>query len=101
MIWACFTEDRLGPLVVCDERGIGANEYEDILYDGLFSLIDDILQPTESDTIHIADESTFLFMQNNAPCYKAECILEFLAENDVSIMKWPSQSSNLNPIENL
>jgi len=32
--------DGLGPLVVGNEGGIGAKEYEDILYDGLF---DDIL----------------------------------------------------------
>jgi len=51
MVWACFTGDRLGPLIICDKCGVGANEYEDILYDGLFSLIDDILQPPESDSI--------------------------------------------------
>jgi Transposase len=35
MVWACFTGGRVGPLIVCDEGGIGANEYEDILHDGL------------------------------------------------------------------
>ena len=101
MVWACFTGDRLGPLVVCDEGGIGANEYEDILYDGLFSLIDDILQPSESNPIQVADENTFLFMQDNARCHKAECILEFLQENHVPVMEWPPQSPDLNPLENL
>src|SRR5579859_2907172 len=101
MVWGCFTGDRLGPLIVCDEGGIGADEYEDILYDGLFSLIDDILQSPESDTICVADENTFLFMQDNAPCHKAHCILEFLKENHVPVMKWPPQSPDLNPIENL
>jgi len=66
MVWACFTGDRLGPLIVCDEGGIGGDEYEDILYYGLFSLIDDILQPPDDDTIQVADENTFLFMQDNA-----------------------------------
>src|SRR5579859_1797431 len=42
MVWACFTGERLGPLIVCDAGGIGADEYEDILYDGLFSLVDDL-----------------------------------------------------------
>jgi hypothetical protein len=101
MVWACFTGDRLGPLVVCDEGGVGADEYEDILYDGLFSLIDDILQLPESDTIQVADENTFLFMQDNARCHKAECILEFLRENHVPVMEWPPQSPDLNPLENL
>ena len=63
MVWACFTGDRLGPLIVCDEGGIGADEYEDILYDGLFSLIDDHLElPEDADTIQVAIEDTYIFM---------------------------------------
>jgi hypothetical protein len=63
MVWACFTREMLGPLIVCDEGGIGANEYEDIIYDGLFSLIDDLLEPPDDpETIRIADDNTFLFM---------------------------------------
>lgn len=102
MIWACFTGERLGLLIVCDEGGIGADEYEDILYDGLFSLIDDLLEPPEDPgTIQIADENTFIFMQDNAPCHKAAYVLEFLKENRVPLMEWPPQSPDLNPIENL
>ena len=78
MVWACFTGKRLGPLIVCNKGGVGANEYEDILYDRLFSLIDDILQLPESNTIQVTDENPFIFMQDKARCYKAECILEFL-----------------------
>jgi len=102
MVWACFTGERLGPLIVCDDGAIGANEYEDILYDGLFSLIDDLLEPPEdNDTIQIADKNTFLFMQDNAPCHNAEDVLQFLAENRVPVMAWPPQSPDLNPLENL
>src|SRR5271170_7879541 len=98
MIWGCFTDSRLDPLTICNEGRIEADEYKDILYDGLFSLIDDILQSSESDTICVTDENTFLFMQDNASCYKTHCILKFLKENHVSIMKWPSQSLDLNSI---
>jgi len=101
MVWTCFTGNRLGPLVICDQGEIGADEYEDILYNGLFSLIDDILQPAESDTIQVADENTFVFMQDDAQCHKAECLLKFLAENHVPVIEWPAQSPDLNPIENL
>ena len=102
MVWACFTGERLGPLIVCDDGGIGADEYEDILYDGLFSLIDDLLEPPDDPgTIQVADQNTFLFMQDNALCHKAIPVLEFLQENRVPIMEWPPQSPDLNPIENL
>ena len=71
MVWACFTGERLGPLIVCDDGGIGADEYEDILYDGLFSLIDDLLEPPEDPgTIQVVDQNTFLLMQDNAPCHE-------------------------------
>src|SRR5438046_2961169 len=68
----------------------------------LFSLIDDLLAlPEDLDTIQIADENTFLFMQDNASCQKATEVLEFLAENHVPVMEWPAQSPDLNPLENL
>ena len=63
MVWACFSGERLGPLIVCDDEAIDGEEYEDILYDGLFSLIDDLLNlPEDPDTIQVAEENTFLFM---------------------------------------
>ena len=102
MVWACFTGERLGPMIICDEGGVGANEYEDIVYDGLFSLIDDLLAiPEDAEEVQIADENTFVFMQDNAKCHKAETVLEFLAENRVPLMEWPAQSPDLNPLENL
>ena len=102
MVWACFTGERLGSLIICDEGGIGVEEYQDNLYDGLFSLIDDLLQPPDDpETIQVVTENTFVFMQNNAPCHKATEVLDFLKDNRVPVMEWPPQSADLNPIENL
>lgn len=79
MVWACFTGERLGPLIVCDDGGIGADEYEDILYGGLFSLIDDLLEiPENKEEVRVADQNTFLFMQDNAPCHKQQKFSNFL-----------------------
>ena len=79
MVWACFTGDRLGLLIVCDQGGIGADEYEDIIYDGLFSLIDDLLEPPEDPgTIQVASKNTYIFMQDNVSCDKSIQVLEFL-----------------------
>jgi len=94
--------ERLGPLIVCEEGGIGAAEYQDILYDGLFSLIDDLLEPPEDpEMICVTNNNTFVFMQDNAPCHKANEVIEFLKENQIPVMEWPPQSPDLNPIENL
>ena len=69
-------------MIVCKEGDIGMNKYEDILYDGLFSLIDDLLQLLEDpETIRIANKNAFLFMQDNAPCYKSTITLKFLGKS--------------------
>ena len=97
-----FYKWKIGFIDCCDEGGIGADEYEDILYDGLFSLIDDLLEiPEDAEEVQVEDKTTFLFMQDNAPCHKATNILEFLEENHVPVMEWLPQSPDLNPIKNL
>ena len=41
----------------------GKNEYEEILYDGLFSLIDDLIEPTEDSEINqIMNKNVLVFM---------------------------------------
>jgi len=102
MIWACFSGERNGPILVLEQGGIGSDEYEEILYEGLVPMIEDILEaPQDSDTITVADENTFLFMHDNAPCHKTASVMELLQENNVPVMVWPAQSPDLNPIENL
>jgi hypothetical protein len=75
-------------LIICNEWSIKAKEYEDIIYNGLFSFIDDLVEPPDNPkTICIADENAFLFMQDNALYYKADHALEFLYENHIPVMK--------------
>jgi len=44
MVWTYFIGERLGPLIICDKEGIKVNECEYILYNGLFSLINNLLK---------------------------------------------------------
>ena len=38
---------------------------------------------------------------NNTPCHKDQTVLSFLEEEGIVVMKWPPQSSDINPKENL
>ena len=43
MIWACFAGEKLGPILTFEQQGIGSNVYQEVLYDGLLSMVDDLL----------------------------------------------------------
>ena len=40
-------------------------------------------------------------MQDKAPCRTAKSVKTFLSEEDVTIIEWPAQSQDMNPIENV
>jgi len=102
MVWACFTGEKVGPLMVFDKGGVGGDEYIDVLLDGLLSFVDDLRKSTEAgDTIVVQKESPFMFMQDNACCHKVKEVLDLLKEERIPIMTWPAQSPDLNPLENL
>ena len=42
-----------------------------------------------------------VFMQDNAPYHTTKSVKTFLSEVDVTVLEWPVQSSDMNPIENV
>lgn len=42
-----------------------------------------------------------IFQQDSAPCHTAKSIKQFLTEKNIPILKWPGNSPDLNPIENV
>ena len=51
--------------------------------------------------LHKGTAETLIFMQDNASCYKAKTVLSFLEEEWIAVIKWPPQSPDMNPIENV
>ena len=43
----------------------------------------------------------WVFQMDNDPKYTSKVVSEWLKDNNVKVLEWPSQSSDLNPIENL
>jgi transposase len=41
------------------------------------------------------------FLQDGAPCHTSRKVMAFLKQNNISVMDWPGNSPDLNPIENL
>jgi len=90
MMWGCITHK--GPGLACQIEGkMDQNLYRSILEDELFQTLD----------LYDLKQSKTIFMQDNDPKHRAKSVMKWLAEQDFSILDWPAQSPDLNPIENL
>ena len=49
----------------------------------------------------VADVGHYIFMQDNAPIHNARSTMSFLNDHHITVMNWPANSPNLNPIEHL
>ena len=89
MVWGCISRKGLGSLFII-EGSVTSEVY--------IKIIDQSLLPT----IHkYYNGEEIVFQQDNAPSHTAKKTKEFMQNKGINAITWPSNSPDLNPIENL
>ena len=90
MMWGCFVGNKLG-LLVCFPKGkIASKEYCNLLNISLLSFLNTLDNKEDA-----------IYMEDNEPIHKSRYTTAWKQDHDIDTMRWPAQSSDLNPIENL
>jgi transposase len=90
LVWGCMTPQGVGYLRRIEGK-MNALMYQDILSDDYIDTLE---------YYDLSKEATFM-MHDNDPKHKANSTTTWLEENEIDVLPWPSQSPDLNPIENL
>lgn len=88
MVWASFSWHGVGPIVQITTK-MDRFVYRDIMQNHMLPFADDNMP------------LLWRFMHDNDPKHTSGLVKRWLEENKVSVLKWPAQSPDLNPIENL
>jgi hypothetical protein len=86
MMWAATSNDRKTDLVHVPGN-LTAVRYRD-----------EILQPH---LMNVIDRQRELFQKDNARPHTARVTIDYLEQNNINVLQWPSKSPELNPIEHL
>lgn len=88
-VWGCFSYYGVGDLVVI-EGLMDSDQYTDILKNHLI--------PSAR---RLFGDRKWIFLSDNDPKHTSKKTQRFMRENKITELQWPSQSPDLNPIENL
>lgn len=89
MFWGCMSYNGPGPLVPI-EGMMNSDKYIALLERRVVPLL-----------LQMFPESNGIFQQDSAPCHTSKKCKNFFSENKITVLEWPGNSPDLNPIENL
>jgi transposase len=90
MVWGCMTYYGLGDLSWIPGK-VNSEQYLNVLKDYVL----------QSRDWFGMDRETFVFQQDNASIHTARIIKDYFSQQQLTILEWPANSPDLNPIENL
>jgi transposase len=92
MVWGGITRESRSPLVIM-VRDINTkrNGFSGISY----------AQALEEGLLPIWPEEGGVFQQDNAPIHRSHHVKAWLASHNITTVKWPPYSPDINPIENV
>lgn len=91
MVWSCITYEGVGWFVDIGDETMKKEDYLKILKT-------DLINTLKSYKLR---EDDIEFMQDNDPKHTAGIVKTWLASRKFSVMTWPANSPDLNPIENM
>lgn len=90
MVWGCFSFSGIGRLHWVKDS-MNGNVYMDVLENSLFPSI-----------AQLHPDGNYIFQQDNAPCHVSKVVKNWMKEKDMhTMLDWPPQSPDMNPIEHL
>ena len=92
MVWGCMASSGTGMLYTCEGRmnsTIHSNMLDQVYRGSLTKIFNNNIP------------SDVIFQQDNAPCHTSKVSIGWFEKKGITVMKWPPQSSDLNPIKTL
>jgi hypothetical protein len=90
-VWGCFSYDTIGPLKRIEGTLTGAR-YRQILKTHMAPFLRGLKKSKKTE---------YIFQHDNDPKHTSGVVQNYLHNTNIVLLDWPSQSPDLNPIENL
>lgn len=99
-VWGSISSLGVGPLIRY-EKTMNASKYINLLNRHLLRFYPELEDTRMEEEVEAEQLPPFCFMQDNSTSHTAKIVQNWGLENDVNFLKWPSNSPDLNIIENI